>query len=151
VFAAGGVGAIAASLLRGQLGLPRRPLTVVYLAWAGTAFSLVGYAVVDAVWQAMIVSFFSVGCLTTGGILWTTVLQRSVPGRMIGRVSSLDWVLSLGLTPVSYALTGPIAHVLGARATLLRAGIISGAVMLLVLLIVPGIRDPGGRKHAPAA
>ena len=61
----------------------------------------------------MIVSFVSVGCLTTGGIVWTTVLQRAVPGRMIGRVSSLDWVLSLGLTPLSYALTGPIADVLG--------------------------------------
>jgi hypothetical protein len=151
VFGAGGVGAIAASLLRGQLGVPRRPLTVVYLAWAGTAFSLVGYAVVDAVWQAMIVSFFSVGCLATGGIVWTTVLQQAVPGRMIGRVSSLDWVLSLGLAPVSYALTGPIANLLGARTTLLDAGVVSGAVMLLVLLVVPSVRELGSHEHAPAA
>jgi len=151
VFAAGGVGAIAAALFRGQLGLPRRPLTVVYLAWAGTAFSLVGYAVVDAVWQAMFVSFFSVGCLTTGAIVWTTVLQRAVPGRMIGRVSSLDWVLSLSLTPVSYALTGPIANVLGARTTLFRAGIVSCAVMLLVLILVPGIRSVGAHEHVPTA
>jgi MFS family permease len=150
VFAAGGIGAIVASLLRGQLGLPRRPLTVVYLAWAGTAFSLVGYAEVDAVWQAMVVSFFSVGCLTTGGILWTTVLQRSVPGRMIGRVSSLDWVLSLGLAPLSYAVTGPVAAALGARATLLRAGIVSGSVMLLVLLVVPAIHKVGGQEHVPS-
>ena len=151
VFAAGGVGAITAALFRGQLGLPRRPLTVVYLAWAGTAFSLVGYAVVDAVWQAMLVSFFSVGCLTTGAIVWTTVLQRAVPGRMIGRVSSLDWVLSLSLTPLSYALTGPIANVLGARTTLFRAGIVSGAVMLLVLIVAPGIRSVGSHEHAPTA
>ncbi len=151
VFAAGGVGAITAALFRGQLGLPRRPLTVVYLAWAGTAFSLVGYAVVDAVWQAMLVSFFSVGCLTTGAIVWTTVLQRAVPGRMIGRVSSLDWVLSLSLTPLSYALTGPIANVLGARTTLFRAGIVSGAVMLLVLILVPGIRSVGAHEHVPTA
>src|SRR5204862_6840516 len=135
-----------ASLLRGQLGLPRRPLTVVYLAWAATVFSLVGYAFVQTVWQAMIVSFFSVGCLTTGGIVWTTVLQRSVPGRMIGRVSSLDWVLSLGLAPLSYALTGPIADLLGARATVLRAGLVGGAVMLLVLLLVPGVRAADRRE-----
>jgi MFS family permease len=140
IFAAGGLGAVVASLLRGQLGLPRRPLTVVYVAWAATAFSLVGYALVHAVWQAMIVSFFSVACLTTGAIVWTTVLQRSVPARMIGRVSSLDWVLSLGLAPLSYALTGPIADVLGARATLLRAGLVSGSVMLLVLFLVPAVR-----------
>jgi DHA3 family tetracycline resistance protein-like MFS transporter len=151
IFAAGGVGAIAAALLRGQLGLPRRPLTVVYVAWAATGFSLVGYAVVDEVWQAMLVSFFSVACLTTGGIVWTTVLQRSVPGRMIGRVSSLDWVLSLGLAPVSYALTGPIADWLGARATLLRAGLVSGAVMLIVLLVVPGVRKAEAHEQESVA
>jgi len=153
IFAAGGVGAVIASLLRGQLGLPRRPLTLVYLAWAATGFSLVGYALVHTVWQAMIVSFFSVGCLTTGGIVWTTVLQRSVPGRMIGRVSSLDWVLSLGLAPLSYALTGPIANLLGARATLLRAGLVSGTVMLLVLFLVPGVRavDHHEEEHAAVA
>lgn len=147
VFAAGGVGAIAAALFRGHLGLPRRPLTLVYLAWAGTAFSLVGYAVVQTVWQAMIVSFFSIGCMTTGGIVWTTVLQRSVPGRMIGRVSSLDWVLSLALTPVSYALTGPIANALGARATLLRAGLVSGVVLLVVLVVVPSVRNADAQER----
>jgi len=92
----------------------------------------------------MLVSLFSVGCLTTGGIVWTTVLQRAVPGHMIGRVSSLDWVLSLGLTPLSYALTGPVAHVLGARETLLRAGVVSGVVLLLVFVCVPAVRAVDG-------
>jgi hypothetical protein len=141
VFAAGGVGAIAASLLRGQLGLPRQPLTVVYLAWAGTAFSLVGYALVGTVWEAMVVSFVSVGCLTTGGIVWTTVLQSSIPGPMIGRVSSLDWLLSLGLAPISYAFTGPVANLLGVKETLAGAGLVSGAVMLLVLACGPSFPE----------
>ncbi len=140
IFAAGGIGAIAAALFRGQLGLPRRPLTVVYFAWTVTAFSLVGYALVTAVWQAMIVSFFSVGCLATGAIVWTTVLQRAVPARMIGRVSSLDWVLSLGLAPLSYALTGPIAGALGARTTLLWCGVVGGVVLAVVYLVVPDVR-----------
>jgi MFS family permease len=140
IFAAGGVGAIAAALFRGQLGLPRRPLAVVYVTWTATAFSLIGYALVNAVWQAMIVSFISVGCLTTGGIVWTTVLQQAVPARMIGRVSSLDWVLSLGLAPLSYALTGPIAGALGAQSTLLWCGVVGGVVLALVYLLVPGVR-----------
>ena len=140
VFAAGGLGAIVAAILRGQLGLPRRPLTVVYLAWAVTAFGLVGYALAGAVWQVMLVSFVAVGCMTMGGIVWTTVLQRSVPGPMIGRVSSLDWVLSLGLAPVSYALTGPVSHALGVRATLFGAGVVGSAVMLVVLFLVPAVR-----------
>jgi MFS family permease len=150
VFAAGGVGAIAAALFRGQLGLPRRPMAVVYLTWAVTAFSLIGYAVVNAVWQAMIVSFISVACLTTGGIVWTTLLQRAVPARMIGRVSSLDWVLSLGLAPVSYALTGPIADALGARSTMLWCGLVGGVVLVVVFLLVPGVRDVAAHEEEPA-
>jgi len=141
VFAAGGIGAIMASFVVGQRGLPRRPLTVVFVAWSGTAFSLVGYAAATAVWQAMVVSFFSVACLTTGGVVWSTLLQRAVPSTMIGRVSSVDWLLSAGLAPISYALTGPIAAALGAKATLFRAGIASSAVMMLVLLLVPAIRN----------
>ena len=60
---------------------------------------------------------------------------------MIGRVSSVDWLLSAGLAPISYALTGPIAAALGAKATLFRAGIASSAVMMLVLLLVPAIHN----------
>ncbi len=141
VFAAGGIGAIMASFVVGQRGLPRRPLTVVFVAWSGTAFSLVGYAAATAVWQAMVVSFFSVACLTTGGIVWSTLLQRAVPSTMIGRVSSVDWLLSAGLAPISYALTGPVAAILGAKWTLFHAGIASSAVMLLVLLLVPAIHN----------
>jgi len=151
VFAAGGVGAIAAAVFRGHLGLPRRPLAVVYTTWAATALSLVGYAVAGAVWQAMIVSFFSLACMTTGGIVWTTLLQQSVPARMIGRVSSLDWVLTLGLVPVSYALTGPVANALGARSTLLWAGLAGCAVLLLVLLLVPDVRRLAAQDEEPEA
>jgi hypothetical protein len=59
---------------------------------------------------------------------------------MLGRVSSLDWVLSLALTPVSYALAGPVAEAFGARTTLLYAGVVGGAVMLAVLVFVPSVR-----------
>ena len=45
-----------------------------------------------------------------------------VPGRLLGRVSSLDWFISIGLVPVSYALTGPVAGLLGARTTFDRGG-----------------------------
>src|SRR6266511_3336833 len=55
VLAAGGVGALVASIVMGQRGAPRRPLAVVYVAWAIAAFALIGYAQADAVWQAALV------------------------------------------------------------------------------------------------
>ena len=141
VFAAGGVGAILAALLMGQRGLSRRPITLMYLAWSLAAFSVIGYALATSVWQAMIVSFVCVGSLTVGQIVWTTVLQRGVPGSLLGRVSSLDSFLSLGLVPLSYALTGPVANVIGADRTLLWAGAIGGGVLLVFLLAMPALRD----------
>jgi DHA3 family tetracycline resistance protein-like MFS transporter len=66
--------------------------------------------------------------------------QRRVPGGLLGRVSSLDWLISIGLLPVSLALTGPAAAIFGVRGTLIGAGVI-GAAVTLGGLALPGVRD----------
>jgi hypothetical protein len=55
-------------------------------------------------------------------------------------VRSLDWLISIGLLPVSYAITGPIASAIGVRATLMGAGLIGGAATLAFML-VPGLYE----------
>ena len=136
VLAAGGIGALIASVSMAQRGLPRRPLFVVYVAWAIAAFCLVGYAESDAVWEAALVSALSVGSLITGQILWESLLQRCVPGEYLGRVASVDSFVSSGLVPLSLAITGPVAGALGTLVTLRWAGVISGAILLVFLVIV---------------
>ena len=59
---------------------------------------------------------------------------------MLGRVSSLDWLISIGLLPVSFALTGPAAALVGARATLIGAGTL-GALVTVSALLLPGMLD----------
>jgi hypothetical protein len=103
------------------------------------------------VWQAMAVSFFSIGGLVAGGVVWTTLLQRTVPKEMIGRVSSLDWLLSAGLTPLSYALTGPVSNLLGVKATLIGSGLAATSVLVLVLVFVPGLRASREQREAAVA
>jgi hypothetical protein len=66
-----------------------------------------------------------------------------VPSAMLGRVSSLDWLISIGLLPISFALTAPVAGVLGVRATLVGAGVL-GAAITLAALFLPGMRDIEG-------
>jgi hypothetical protein len=75
-----------------------------------------------------------------GTIVWATIKQRHVPSSMLGRVSSLDWMISIGLLPISYALTAPVAALIGVRATLVGAAAIGGAVTLGALFL-PGMRD----------
>lgn len=148
VLAAGGVGALVASIVTGQRGSPRRPLAVVYVAWALATLGLVGYAEADEVWQAALVSAGSVGCLVVGQILWESLLQRAVPGELLGRVASVDSFVSSGLVPLSLAITGPVAGALGAVATLRWAGMLSGAI-LVGFLVVSSVA--GERARAPGA
>ena len=71
---------------------------------------------------------------------------------MLGRVSSLDWLISIGLLPLSFALTGPVSALVGAQATLVIAGV-AGAAVTLGGLLVPGVRDierSSRRDAAPA-
>ena len=77
---------------------------------------------------------------TAGTIVWATLKQRHVPASMLGRVSSLDWMISIGLLPLSFALTAPAATAFGAQATLVGAALLGGAITLGALFL-PGMRD----------
>jgi predicted MFS family arabinose efflux permease len=142
VYASGGVGAVLVAVVLAQRGrLPKRPMTMLYVTWAigmgGTAlFGLAG-----ALWHAMIAGFVTEGAIAALIVLWYTVLQRLVPSRLLGRVSSLDWMITLAGVPLSFAAVGPLAEAIGARATLILAGLLGGGVSLLFMFI-PGARDP---------
>ncbi len=84
---------------------------------------------------------------TAGTIVWATIKQRHVPASMLGRVSSLDWLISIGLLPLSFALTAPVVAVVGVRATLIGAAVIGG-VFTLGALFLPGMRDIEGTGTA---
>jgi hypothetical protein len=76
-----------------------------------------------------------------GTIAWVTTKQRLVPVALLGRVSSLDWLISTALLPVSFALTGPISSLIGSRETLIGAGVL-GAIITFAALYLPGMRAP---------
>ena len=141
IYAVSGIGSIVTAVLVGQLGLPRRKVTVMYLAWSAGVAMLAGYGVMTALWQALLIGFMVQAFFEVGQIVWTTLLQTLVPRDLLGRVTSLDWLVSTGLVPVSYALTGPVAAALGPSTTMIAAGLI-GAFFMGILLFVPGVRDP---------
>lgn len=140
VFAAGGAGAVIAALVLGQVGLPRRALTFMYLTWALSVLVLVPYGLATALWHAIVASVLGGAGFTAAIIAWTTLMHRLVPGPVLGRVTSFDWFVSVSLIPVSFAITGPLADAIGPRTTLVAAGLVSTPLML-AFLFLPGIRD----------
>jgi MFS family permease len=142
VFGAGGLGSVAAALFFGQRGtLPRRPVTALYVAWAIAMFGTAGFGLVTGVWQAMIVALATEACITILIVIWFTLVQRLVPRDLLGRVTSLDWMISIAGVPLSFAIVGPVASAIGARTTLVLAGILGGVITLAVMFL-PGARDP---------
>lgn len=148
IFAVSGLGSIGAAIAVGQLGLPRRRVTIMYAAWSAGVALFAGYGLMTSLWQAFLIGLGTAALFEVGQIIWITLLQTLVPRELLGRVSSLDWLVSTGLVPVSFALTGPVAAWLGPGPTMIAAGLV-GSVLMGVLLFVPGVRDPERGEVAP--
>ena len=63
-----------------------------------------------------------------------TALAERIPADKLSRVSSYDWMVSLGLLPAGYVLAGPLAGAFGA-ATVLLAGSAFACVALALGLL----------------
>jgi MFS family permease len=76
-------------------------------------------------------------------IWWETALAQHIPGGALSRVSAYDWMGSLALLPVGYALAGPLASAFGAR-TVLGIGSVIGLVLLGLALVPRSTRELSG-------
>ena len=58
-------------------------------------------------------------------------MQRRVPPEMLGRVSSLDFFVSLAFMPVSMAVAGPLSKVIPVETIFLAAGVIPAVLAVI--------------------
>ncbi len=72
--------------------------------------------------------------------IWTTTLQQLVPAEKLGRVSSVDWLGSLVMSPIGMGLAGVLADRVGAATVFVSAGILNVG-LTLIGLSVRGIRE----------
>jgi MFS family permease len=134
VLAGFGVGSAVGSFAMGSLRMPRRYLTIMNLMWgvACLPFILIAYA--SAVWVVVVAAVFIGAVFSAPMVIWGTLLQRRVPPALLGRVASLDFFVSLSLMPISMALAGPVAELVGLRATFVVAGVVP--VFVAVIAVV---------------
>ena len=119
-----GLGGAVGSLTVASLRLPRRYLTLMILAWGVGCVPLAVIGLTSWLW-VMVVALFIVGVLFDGAqVVWGTLLQRRVPPSMLGRVSSLDFFVSLALMPISMAVAGPVGEAIGLAPAFLIAGLV---------------------------
>jgi MFS transporter, DHA3 family, tetracycline resistance protein len=139
MLAAYGLGSALGALTVSTRLLPRRYLTVMMLLWGPGSLPL---AVVGVTWSfpVMAIALFVVGLASGAGmVLWGTLLQRRVPAQMLGRVSSLDFFVSLAFMPLSMALAGPLSKVVPVQFIFAAAGVLP-IVLAAVALVAARMR-----------
>ena len=126
----------------------QRPLVACQLAVIPAGILLATLAVPLPLVAIIGFSFVNGIGFAVGNTLWMTALQQNVPSHALSRISSFDWLGSVALNPIGYALIGPIAAAIGTPETLAIAAVLNVAVCIGVSL-VPSVRQIG--MQAPAA
>jgi MFS family permease len=78
-------------------------------------------------------------CVTATFTLWETSLQEHVPDRALSRVSSYDYLTSVGLMPVGNLAVGTVSAAVGVKPTLYVMTAL-GVTAALVIASVPAVR-----------
>ncbi|WPU09858.1 MFS transporter [Pseudarthrobacter oxydans] len=141
-----GVGAALGSLFTASFRLPRRYLTVMMVSWGAGSLPLAAVGVMDSFWAIAAALFVFGATGSVGMVIWGTLLQRRVPPHLLGRVSSLDFFVSLALMPVSMALAGPAAEVLPVWLIFLVAG---GVCPVMAVIAMAAARMPDDELAHP--
>ncbi|MEV5987863.1 MFS transporter [Streptomyces sp. NPDC052051] len=133
-----GVGLLLGSLVAGRVRL-RNPVLTGNLALASYAAPLALLAVPAP--APVIITVYGLAMAGLGFLnpLWETAVQQVVPGPVLARVVSYDWLLSLAAMPVGYVFGPLAADAWGPGVPLTVAAVLVGAACLATAL-VPGVR-----------
>jgi DHA3 family tetracycline resistance protein-like MFS transporter len=134
-----GIGEAVGATVIAQVRVKRTGL-VMFLFGALSGVAQLAYGLIPTLWGALLGGVLLGISFVCFGVLWESALQRHVPRRLLGRVSSVDWF--------GGSLLGPIAPIVAAALVVQVAPtglfVIAGAttvVLTLLGLLLPSIRD----------
>lgn len=137
------IGSIAATLVVGSLRRLRWRGPTAYLGLLLSSLALTALGLPLSLPPAVQVGLSGAAIGVGLGIfepIWTTTLQQLVPAEKLGRVSSVDWLGSLVMSPLGMGLAGVLTDRAGAAVVFVGAGLLNTA-LTLIGLSVRGIRE----------
>jgi len=134
VAAAMGAGTMLGALL-GFRFKPRHPMRTAFFCVLPWPLVTIAYAA-GAPLALVVVVFMLAGVgLSLFDIWWQTALAERVPAHMLSRVSAYDWMGSLALLPLGFALAGPLGEALGEALVLAAGGVLATLAIAAGLLV----------------
>lgn len=108
-----GIGSVLGTLAAARARLPARPMIVASTAFIGQAAAISMIPFLGGPIGAIAATLVYGICNGFGNVVFLTVMQRSVPTHMLGRVMSLILLANWGTFPLSVAAAGFAVHRLG--------------------------------------
>ena len=133
------LGSIGAAFWLGHFKRLRRRGLLTYGAWLLASLMLLIVGLPIGVVGVSLACFIQGAAFSALGLSWMNTLQEFVPADLLGRVSSLDYLVSAGLMPIGYGLAGIAADRFGASLVFVLGGAIAASIIALGLLH-PAIR-----------
>ncbi|HEU5228709.1 MAG TPA: MFS transporter [Ktedonobacteraceae bacterium] len=128
------LGSVLASFWLGQFKRLRRRGLLTYGAWLLGSLALLVMGLPLPIAGVGAAFFIQGASFSVLGLAWVNSLQEFVPADLLGRVTSIDYLVSFALTPIGYGLAGIAADRLGASAVFVLGGAIAAGVIALGLL-----------------
>jgi MFS family permease len=150
MIAAMGLGGIIGALTVSQTGIGRRRVRNMFVVWGVSVLPFALLSLTDHLAVAMILLGLTGFGFEVGTVMWTTLLQDLVPRHFMGRVRSLDFLMSFALMPVSYAAAGPLASQIGVLPTIGLGGALA-AVFTFAFMLYPNVLEPDRSGYVPPA
>ncbi len=133
VAAAFGAGLVIGSLI-GVVWKPRYPLRlgmIFLLAWPPAMALYAAGLTLALVIPALILAGTGIALFD---VWWLTALADRIPPSRLSRVTSYDWMVSLGLLPLGYVLAGPLAGALGSVEVFIGGSVLAFLATAVALL-----------------
>jgi MFS family permease len=137
--AAGGVGSIAGALFVGNLRV-RKVGWAMYIGNALIGASLIAYGLAPFLPLVLFGSFAFAATLIGANTLWESMLQKHVPGELIGRVSSVDNFGSFLIGPVAPIVAAAVIERSSPSAIFVVGGAISIVFWTSMLAVNRSVR-----------
>lgn len=128
------LGSIIAAFWLGHFKRLRRRGLLTYGAWLAASLLLLVVGLPLSIGMIGVAIFLQGAALVALGLVWMNTLQEFVPSDLLGRVVSIDVLVSSGLLPIGYGLAGIAADRLGAPIVFVLGGAISASVIALGML-----------------
>jgi DHA3 family tetracycline resistance protein-like MFS transporter len=133
------LGSVLAAFWLGHFKRLRRRGLLIYGAWMLASLALLVMGLPLPVAGVSVTFLVQGAAFATLGLAWMNSLQEFVPAHLLGRVSSIDYLVSSALLPIGYGLAGIAADHLGASPVFVLGGAIATSAIALGLLH-PAIR-----------